>query len=268
MPSKAEIEKAGFSPDEFVNHDKDWYDGSILGMDAEVGRLIRHLRRLGLEEKVQFVFTSDHGEEFIEHGRMFHGQSVYGELSGVPLIFHRPGVIPAGVKIPATVRNIDLMPTLLDLSGLAPPERMQGESLLPLMAAARKSSEPEELIASAQTLGWTRPPAVTEKAKTTGTAAPPPLDTESYGIVVDGWKLVHNPARADGAPEFELFDHAKDPLDLQDVAAQHPDVVERLKKELASWKTMAEERKLPKGDVAEDMSAKELDRLRSLGYVQ
>ena len=172
MPDKAAIEEAGVSPEEFVGHDVDWYDGSILGMDAEVGRLLRRLRQLGLEDKVQFVFLADHGEEFIEHGRMFHGQTVYGELTGVPLILRRPGVIPAGVKIPATVRNIDVMPTLLDLSGLPAPPRMQGESLVPLIAAARGGASGEQLISAAKDLGWSDPAAVTEKAKTRTSAAP------------------------------------------------------------------------------------------------
>ena len=52
MPAKNEIEAAGIEPEEFVGHDIDWYDGSILGMDAEVGRLMCHLRQLGLEDSV------------------------------------------------------------------------------------------------------------------------------------------------------------------------------------------------------------------------
>jgi arylsulfatase A-like enzyme len=142
MPAKDEIESAGIDPEEFVGHDIDWYDGSILGMDSALDRLMRHLRQLGLEDKVQFVFLSDHGEEFLEHGHMFYGQTVYGELAGVPLILRRPGVIPEGVRIPATVRSIDVMPTLLDLSGLPAPEFMQGESLVPLLAAARQGGDP------------------------------------------------------------------------------------------------------------------------------
>ncbi len=266
MPTKAEMEAAGVNPREFVGHDVDWYDGSILGMDAEIGRLVRHLRQRGLEGKVQLVFMSDHGEEFIEHGRMFHGQTVYGELAGVPLIFSRPGVMPEGAKIPATVRSIDVMPTLLDLSGLPAPEFIQGESLVPLFAAALQGGDPEQLIASAQALGWTKPVAVTEKAITT--AGVPPYDTQDFGIVSDGWKLIHHAPRPEGAPEFELFNHAEDPLDLSDVAAANPDIVAKLKAELEAWKNMVEQNKLPQADAAEDMSPKELDRLRSLGYIQ
>ncbi|MBI3472546.1 MAG: sulfatase-like hydrolase/transferase, partial [Candidatus Solibacter usitatus] len=269
MPSRAEIEKAGVSPGEYVAYDKDWYDGSIRGMDAEVGRLVEKLRRLGLEDKVQIAFIGDHGEEFIEHGRMFHGQTVYGELAGVPLLLYRPGVIPQGIQIKETVRSIDLMPTLLDLSGLAVPKRAQGQSLLPLLAAARDAKGKGGSVAeAAQRLGWKPEPAVTEKAKSENAGGPPPLETESYGLVLGGWKLVHNVQRSAGAPEFELYNHADDPLDKTDVAGQHPDVVGRLREQLAAWHKMVEAGKLPKGDVAEGMSQKDLDRLRSLGYVQ
>ncbi len=266
MPTKTEIEKAGVSSTEFVGHDKNWYDGSIRGMDAEIGRLVERLAQLGLDGKVQIAFISDHGEEFIEHGRMFHGQSVYGELTGVPMVLYRPGVIPAGVQIKETVRNIDLMPTLLDLSGLPVPKKVQGQSLVPLIAAMRESKG--AVAGVAQTLGWKPEPAVTEKAKTENAGGPPPYETESYGIVHDGWKLVHHVQRAAGEEEFKLFNHVEDPLDSKNVAAEHPDQVTRLKALLADWNKMVEKGKLPKGDSAEGLSSKELERLKSLGYVQ
>jgi len=260
MPTKAEIEKAGVNSSEYVDHDKNWYDGSIRSMDSEIGRLMERLGQLGLDGKVQIAFISDHGEEFIEHGRMFHGQSVYGELTGVPMILYRPGVIPAGVQVKETVRNIDLMPTLLDLSGLPIPKNVQGQSLTPLIAAARESKG----VAS----GWKAEPAVTEKARSENAGGPPPYETESYGIVHDGWKLVHHVQRATGSQEFELFNHAEDPLDSKNVASQHPDQVARLTALLADWNKMVEKGKLPKGDSAEGLSSKELERLKSLGYVQ
>ena len=253
MPMREEIIAAGVDPDEFVGHDMDWYDGSIRGMDAEMGRLLGYLREVGLEGKVQVAFISDHGEEFTEHGRMFHGQSVYGELTGVPLMLYRPGIIPAGLRIEETVRSIDLMPTLLDLTGLSAPGDVQGRSLLPLIAGDE---------------AWRNEPAVSEKAKVAGGAAPPPRDTASYGIVLDGWKLVHHVERPAGAPEYELFHHAEDPLDANDVAKEHPDRVEELRAELDQWRIMAEEAQLPKGDSTEGLDSQELEKLRSLGYIQ
>ncbi|MCW5977654.1 MAG: sulfatase [Bryobacteraceae bacterium] len=281
MPTRAEIEKAGVDPVAYVNHDKNWYDGSIRSMDSEIGRLVERLRGLGIEEKVQVALVADHGEEFIEHGRTFHGQSVYGELAGVPLMFYRPGVIPEGVQIKETVSSIDVMPTLLDLSGLPLPKRAQGQSLLPLLAAARdagkrganvsllRAGDDDGAVAeAAQRLGWKPAPAVTEKAKSANAGGPPPHDTESYGIVSGGWKLIHNVHRRDGTPEFELYHHAIDPLNQKNVAGEHPDRVRQLQAELADWRKKVEEGKLPKGDAAEGLSPKELERLKSLGYVQ
>ncbi len=269
MPNRAEMEKAGLDPAEFVGYDEDWYDGSIRGMDAEVGRLLERLRAMGLAERVQVAFIGDHGEEFIDHGKMFHGQSVYSELTNVPLMLYRPGTIPA-VKITETVRSIDLMPTLLDLSGLTPPAEVQGQSLVPLLAAA---SRPREAAAgpegdSPTAAGWNDQPAVSEKAATTQGGGPPPRETESYSIVLEGWKLIHNIHRVGDKPEFELFQRAGDPLDQKNVAAEHPDIVERLKGELENWHKMVEAAQLPESVSEENLSPAELERLRSLGYIK
>ena len=90
-------------------------------------------------------------------------------------------------------------------------------------------------------------------------------------IILDGWKLVHNFDRPEGVrvPELELFDHRNVPLDLDDVAGTHPEIVDRLKAQLDPWHAYALSEKLPSNAVAgEAMSSEELDRLRSLGYVQ
>ena len=268
MPNRAEFQKAGVDPEQFLNHDIDWYDASIRGMDVEVERLTERLQSLGLLDKTVLAFISDHGEEFLEHDRMFHGQTVYGELTDVPLMLSGPGRIPPGLSIGETVRSIDLMPTLLDLSHLAAPETLQGQSLVPLMAAARDSANRTTLAGAAESLGWTNSPAFSEKALTGSASAPPPHDTESYSITHDGWKLVHNVQRSEGMPEFELYDHANDPLDRTNVADQHPDRVKDLAAQIQSWREMAESQALPEADATEGLSDQELQRLRSLGYIR
>jgi arylsulfatase A-like enzyme len=252
MPSREEMVKAGIDPEAYVAHDRGWYDGSIRGMDAELGRLLERLRALGLEKKTLVVFTSDHGEEFLEHGRMFHGQSAYGELNRVPLVLWGPGHVSAGAKVKETVEIIDLMPTLLAMSHLPPPPEMQGRSLLPLLA---------------RTGEWASRPAITEQRAAKGD--PPPLDTDSFAIVAGGFKLIHNPRRHPPKPEYELFDYRNDPLDQKNVAAQHPDVVERLSRELQAWQAKAAAAQpKPDADAAKTMSGEELERLRALGYIQ
>lgn len=104
MPTKAELLQAGIDPDRYADRERGWYDGSIRGMDAEIGRLVERLRALGLDRRTVVAFTADHGEEFFEHGRGFHGQTVYGELSNMPLILWGPGVLPAGVVVEPPVQ--------------------------------------------------------------------------------------------------------------------------------------------------------------------
>jgi len=275
MPSRVELARAGLDPDEYVKEDRDWYDGSIRGMDAEIGRLMERLRALGLDRDTLVVFTGDHGEEFLEHGRTFHGQTTYGELSNVSLAMWEPGVIPSGTSIPDTVETVDIMPTILALSGLAPPKELQGTSFLPLLkGGSRRAAAPGGALAAEAgdggDGGWTDRPAVTERAATTEIGgAPPPMDESSCAITLAGWKMIHNMKRPAGKPEFELFDEKRDPLNLTNVADAHPDIVERLSKRLAAWKAKVEAEKLkPDADASKAMTPEEMDRLRSLGYIQ
>src|SRR6185503_19468406 len=151
LATPEELAAAGIDPAAYLRYCKDWYDGSIRGMDAEISRLVERMQELGLRDRAVVAFYADHGEEFHEHGRMFHGQSVYGEMMRVPLIFWGPGRVGKGVKVDETVQLIDVMPTLLELSGLKPPAAVQGQSLRPLLAGAGGGG-----VAAAS--GWMRRP--------------------------------------------------------------------------------------------------------------
>lgn len=163
MPTRAELEQVEVDPDEFIGYDQGWYDGSIRAMDVEMGRLVERLHGLGLDERTLLVFTSDHGEEFFDHGQMFHGQTVYGELARVPLVMRWPGVIPMDRVVDETVQLIDIMPTLLELTGLPPVDGVQGQSLVPLLAGG--GSEEGQ---------WVPRQAFIEKAITNDAFSPPP----------------------------------------------------------------------------------------------
>lgn len=269
MPSLEDVKASGLSEDELMKEFVGWYDGSIRGLDAEIARLMNRLAELGLADKTVIAFTGDHGEEFHEHGRMWHGQTIYGELTGVPLIFYGPAFLPQGLVIDQTVENIDIMPTLLELSHLAPPKKIEGQSLLPLIAAAKETGNGDaaKLRASAERYGWRDQPAFSEKAFTPKSGGPRPYETESYGMVYEGWKLIHNSKRDASTPEFELFDHKKDPLNRQNIADQHPDVVKRLAPKLEERRQAAVAAALPANSQTK-MDPEEMRRLRSLGYIQ
>ncbi len=257
MATRDEMLKAGVEPASYLAHEKDWYDGSIRGVDAEMARLFEWLRTTGLDRDVAVVLLADHGEEFQEHGRMWHGQSVYGEMMHVPLVVRWPGGLEGGRVIDEPVQLVDVLPTLFDLSGIEHPEGIQGQSLLPLLRP------PSNGGAS----GWKRRPVILEKQPMGGDEHPEA--TQSHAIIDGNWKLIHNKVRPPDRPEYELFEFPKDRLDQKNVAAEHPDVVARLSKALSGWHTMATAARLkPDTETTKALSAEELQRLRSLGYVR
>ena len=109
------------------------YAGEVRYVDSEIGRLLEGIAALGEADRTLVVITSDHGEEFYEHGWKAHDESLYDEVLRVPLIMWGPGLVPAGVRVPLQVSLVDLAPTLLDLLGLPVPSTMQGISLVPLL---------------------------------------------------------------------------------------------------------------------------------------
>jgi arylsulfatase A-like enzyme len=267
LPRAEDLEATGTDVEEWMAYEKGWYDGSIRGMDAELARLLERLRSLSIAEDTLIAVVTDHGEELHEHGRMGHGMQAYGEIANVTMMLHRPGSLPAGVRVEATTRSIDLMPTLLALSGLPTPEEAQGRSTLPLIAGYLGGRSVDEALAAAAELGWETRPAVTEEHKRLITDEYEERnDDESYAVVFEGWKLIHN-VQTNYKPEFELFDHRTDPLDANNLAVANPEIVEKLKTELAYWRREVTDAALPE-DSSEGMSSAELDKLRSLGYIQ
>ena len=121
MATREEMVKAGIDPAAYLAYDKDWYDSAIRGLDAELARLFERLRAAGVDRDTLIVLISDHGEEFQDHGRMWHGQSVYGEMVHVPLVVRWPARVPAGARVDEPVQLVDVMPTLLGLSRLTAP---------------------------------------------------------------------------------------------------------------------------------------------------
>ncbi len=84
------------------------YEGAIAYLDHEIGKLFDELRRRGQLDNTLVIITSDHGEEFAEHGGMGHGRSLFGEIVHVPLVVSFPPAVPAGAVVtpPVTIRDI------------------------------------------------------------------------------------------------------------------------------------------------------------------
>ena len=121
-------------------HLVDLYDGEIAYTDSQVGRLLEGLREAGAGGGTVVVVTSDHGEEFKEHGSLGHGRNLYDEVVKVPLIVADLRVKGAARRVAEQVRSIDIFPTLCELAGAAVPPEVQGRSLVPWLSGGREDS--------------------------------------------------------------------------------------------------------------------------------
>jgi choline-sulfatase len=166
------------------------HDAEITGSDALFAGFIADLKKLGIYDTSVVVVVSDHGDQFYEHGSVGHGDTVYQELTHVPMIIRAPGLLPKGAVVDADVEMMDMAPTLLDLAGAKPEPKMQGASLLPLVFDAVGVSPRAALTVDGQV---------------------------ARGLKVDRYRLVHK-----GAGRMELYDEFADPREQKDVAADHP----------------------------------------------
>ncbi len=110
----------------------DCYDDCIPYVDQAIADLFQRLKDRDLYDQALIIVTSDHGEEFADHGRYVHSQ-VYQELSHIPLFIRFPRGEHGGKRIGSIVQLADLYPTVLEALGFPIPDGLDGRSLLPLL---------------------------------------------------------------------------------------------------------------------------------------
>lgn len=192
-----EIEKYG---EDYVKYIRGAYDARLKEFDNELKDLIEYLTSESVSKNTIVVFTSEHGEAFGEHGIYFHGNNLYNEILKVPLIIRAPGVTQK--TITATVRDIDFMPTILDIVGLKKPENIQGVSFKGLLGNKPESTK---RYAYAQ---------VGRKAYKTS-------------VQNEEWKLITSKNK-DESFDYELYNLIKDPEEKGNVYENNMDVAEFL----------------------------------------
>jgi len=111
----------------------DRYDAEIAYVDDGIGRVVAKLKELGLYDRTLIVLNADHGESFGEHRRFGHGSTVHDEELKVPLVIKPPASLNGVRTVTGQVRNLDIMPTVLEACGWPAPEACNGRSLLPFM---------------------------------------------------------------------------------------------------------------------------------------
>jgi iduronate 2-sulfatase len=200
------------------------YYASISFMDAQVGRVVDALDRLGLADDTVIVFTSDHGYHTGEHG-LWQKMSLFEESARVPMLVVSPGH-SKGVAAPTPVAHIDLFPTLTELCGISAPKNLHGQSLVPMLKDPNHAGR-----------GW----ALTQVQRGSGNAGRALRgDVGSDGDKFYGYSLRTPRWRYtewdEGKRGRELYDHDSDPKELKNLAEQpaHQATVGDLSKQLRS----------------------------------
>jgi len=260
LRTRANIPKQGPIPPDLARTLKHAYLASTSYVDAQIGLLVAALEEAGVRDKTVIVLWGDHGWHLGDMG-VWGKATNYETATRVPLLVSVPGMRASGAQTNALVELVDLFPTLCELTGVATPEHLEGLSFVPLLdepdrpwkkaafsqypnpalrewAANPLSTEMretwfgplihevEQRIISQQGDRWDR--TLFEEHLMGYT-----MRTDTHRLVV--WRDHRDP---DALPVFvELFDHRTDPHETRNIAAQHPQMVERLSAQLlAGWR--------------------------------
>ena len=135
------------------------YDGEITFSDHHFGRVLDHLTERGLYNDCLIVFTSDHGEEFFEHGHGGHGRTLHQPLVRVPLIVKFPGNAQAGRRVKTRASLNDVVPTILSYLGVEHGGGLDGVDLVKTLEGAKPTgSERPFFMQTDHVLGEFKPP--------------------------------------------------------------------------------------------------------------
>jgi arylsulfatase A-like enzyme len=237
-----------FFDDDDLRHIEELYDAGIRQLDNELGRLFALMASEGAFDPALILITSDHGEEFMDHGRMDHFLTMHQEIIRVPLIVRGPGV-PAGLRIETPVSLVDLSPTILAFADVSKPPTTDGLDLTPLLRGETPTAFDDRYLFGEASGGLT------------------------YAMMMEGiypiyrsirrgkHKLIHNSKEN----SWTLYDLELDPGETQDIAADRPDITAELSAEIRARYAGFDPNPAPTFVFVLD--GYELERLRALGYV-
>ncbi|UCH33867.1 MAG: sulfatase [Armatimonadota bacterium] len=215
------------------------YDGQTAYADSYIGQILGQLDRLGLRERTVVVLSSDHGEQFLQHGAFGHHRQIYQDELHVPLIIAAPTSVKGGRSVDEPVQLVDLMPTLLDLCGIREQvSGARGQSLMPLLTG-RSGYREQDIVAS-----------VSEPDQSE--------DVELMRSIRRGdWKLLLKVRES----KTELYDLAADPGEQHNLAGRGLDVERQLRNALSRYRRARSRPGLK-------LSPETERRLRGVGYLR
>lgn len=233
------------------------YDGEIRYTDAKlIGPLMGRLKELGLYDSSLIILTSDHGEEFYDHGGWEHGHTLYDELLKVPLIIKLPESRFAKTRISTIVRLIDVMPTILDEQGISVSGLdLDGKSLVPVLRGKE--------VADRRFVAY--------KADNILDSHVP----QKLSVNEERNKLILNRSFTAEQLDFfafpppepvpvELYDLSENPAENKNIVDEKPRIASRLVQLINDLYAKINEGKSEKADIDKEL----LEQLRALGYLR
>jgi choline-sulfatase len=211
------------------------YDGEIAYADAALANFLDYIKKRGWYESSIIIVVGDHGEGLGEHGEDTHGIFLYDSTTHVPLIMKLPGNMDSGRVVEAQVRTTDILPTVLDLVGVPPSTKFDGESLKPVLS----NTQADNRVAFGETdyplrFGWA------------------PL----HSVREPGFKFIE-------APRPELYDLHQDPGELHNNYVPWDEIVQNSRAMLTELRA-----KMPlQARSAASVPAATVDELKALGYL-
>jgi len=209
----------GHIPDDLARKLKHGYYAAVSYTDAQVGKVLDELDRLGLGGNTIVVLWGDHGWKLGEHDAWCKHSNVENDVNA-PLILSVPGMKHAGTHTPALVEYVDVYPTLSELAGLPLPGHLEGTSFKPLLDDPNRPWKPAVFSQ------YPRPPAKTGGGPLMGYS----MRTDRYRFTV--WVGRDDHTKVDA---IELYDHQNDPLENTNVA-KIPGQTATVEQLMAQWK--------------------------------
>jgi arylsulfatase A-like enzyme len=232
----------------------DVYDQSINWTDRLIATVLGALEDEGVLDHTLVVISADHGEAFLEHGFEGHARNLYEEVAHVPFIILPPFLLDPGIRVPQTVSNADVWPTILDILGMPPLPGADGRSMLPLILKAG-GVDPGQ-----PTDGLVRP-VYAEIAKRWGN---PKFEPEPMVAVT--WDGKRGILQLDKPDSLELYDQKTDRFEHKNIAREDPKDAAKARELIAEYQAHSSPPwgKKPKEVELDEMR---LNQLRALGYV-
>jgi arylsulfatase A-like enzyme len=229
-----------------MEHLKALYDEGLRFADYQLQKIVEKLCQLNIFENTFLIITSDHGEGFLQHGRMLHSSTVYEELVKIPLIIKLPSSLkPINHAVISLVESIDIMPTLIELLEIPYQlDYLDGKSMVPLFFSSESGSK--EFIFS----------------RSAGEYPLLCMRSEKYKYILH----LNRYKKYNDFSQDELYDLRKDPDEKKNLISARPRVAARLRNHFLKW--MEEKSKMHYEAEKSQVVEKIKSQLRALGYLE